>query len=92
MKTMKKMTTSLLLLFAGFSLNAQEACDGGRYSSDVFTNVTVISNITYGSNLNFNGTTKSLKLDFYEPQGDVETARPLIVWVHGGSFLGGLNS
>jgi para-nitrobenzyl esterase len=86
---MKKMTTSLLLLFAGFSLNAQEACDGGRYSSDVFTNVTVTSNITYGSNLNFNGTTKSLKLDFYEPQGDVETARPLIVWVHGGSFLGG---
>lgn len=86
---MKKTTTTLLLAVLGFSAIAQEPCDGGRYSSDVFTNVDVTSNITYGANLNFNGTTKTLKLDFYEPQGDAETARPLIVWVHGGSFLGG---
>jgi predicted esterase len=30
-----------------------------------------------------------LKLDFYEGTGDTETNRPLIIWVHGGSFLGG---
>jgi hypothetical protein len=86
---MKKTTTSLLLALIGFSAMSQEPCDGGRYAGDVFTNVNVTSNITYGANLNFNGTTKTLKLDFYEPQGDAETARPLIVWVHGGSFLGG---
>lgn len=86
---MKKITTSLMLFFLGLSALAQEPCDGGRYAGDVFSNVTVTSNITYGSNLNINGTTKILKLDFYEPQGDTETARPLIVWVHGGSFLGG---
>lgn len=89
MITMKKITTTLLLAFLGFSTMAQEPCDGGRYSGDVFTDVDVTSNITYGANLNFNGTTKTLKLDFYEPQGDVETVRPLIIWVHGGSFLGG---
>ncbi len=89
MITMKRTTTTLLLTFLGFGAFSQEPCESGRYASDVFTNVNVTSNITYGSNLNFNGTTKSLKLDFYEPQGDAETARPLIVWVHGGSFLGG---
>jgi hypothetical protein len=86
---MKKITTSLMLILGGFSLLAQDPCNGGRYATDMFSTVTLTSNVTYGSNLNFSGTTKTLKLDFYEPQGDVETARPLILWVHGGSFLGG---
>ncbi len=28
-------------------------------------------------------------MDFYEPEGDTETERPLLIWVHGGSFIGG---
>ena len=28
-------------------------------------------------------------MDIYEPNGDTETARPLIIWAHGGSFIGG---
>lgn len=28
-------------------------------------------------------------MDIYEPQGDTVMLRPLIVWAHGGSFLGG---
>jgi acetyl esterase/lipase len=28
-------------------------------------------------------------MDIYQPTGDIETNRPLIVWAHGGSFIGG---
>jgi hypothetical protein len=86
---MKKLTTILSTLALAFVSVGQEPCATGRFSSDVYPNVTVTSNITYGSNLNFNGSTKTLKLDFYEPTGDTMAKRPLIVWVHGGSFLGG---
>ena len=73
----------------GFSATAQEPCATGRYAQEMFSNVTTTSDIVYGANLNFSGSTKTLKLDFYEPTGDVEPLRPLIIWVHGGSFLGG---
>lgn len=28
-------------------------------------------------------------MDIYQPDGDTETNRPLIIWAHGGSFIGG---
>jgi carboxylesterase type B len=86
-----KRTATLLSIFLSIStfFHAQEPCATGRYSTDVFTNVTVTSNIVYGQNYKFNNALMVLKLDFYEPTGDTETARPLIIWAHGGSFLGG---
>ncbi|MBM3165352.1 MAG: alpha/beta hydrolase fold domain-containing protein [Bacteroidetes bacterium] len=66
-----------------------QPCLNGRYASEVFPNYTLTSNISYGSNTSFSGSTTNLRLDFYEPTGDVEPNRPLILWVHGGSFLGG---
>ena len=71
------------------SLFAQTPCSTGRYASDVFTNYTTTSDITYGSNTSYSGSTTTLKLDFYEPTGDTLNARPLLIWVHGGSFIGG---
>lgn len=70
-------------------LKAQTPCATGRYATDTFTNVTTTSNIAFGSNLTAGGTTQTLTLDFYEPTGDAETNRPLIIWAHGGSFVGG---
>jgi len=32
---------------------------------------------------------QTLRLDFYQPQGDTLTARPIILYVHGGGFAGG---
>ncbi len=75
----------LFLPFFGFS----QPCSNGRYATDVFANVSLTSNITYGANASFLGANTSLKLDFYSPTGDTEPNRPLIIWVHGGSFLGG---
>jgi acetyl esterase/lipase len=60
-----------------------------RYRDDVFTAVTTTGNITYGQAVDQSGQNVTLKLDMYEPTGDTVTARPAIVWVHGGGFRGG---
>jgi acetyl esterase/lipase len=60
-----------------------------RYRDAVFANVTKTSNVTYGSAVDQQGQTVTLKLDVYSPTGDTVTSRPAIVWVHGGSFSGG---
>lgn len=71
------------------SLKAQSPCATGRYAANTFSNVTTTSNVIYGANTKANGANQSLTMDIYQPTGDVETARPLIVWAHGGSFIGG---
>ena len=86
---MKQILFFTLFLSLSNIINAQTPCDDGRYSSAVFTDFTKTSDITYGSNSSWNGSNTTLKLDFYEPEGDTETERPLLIWVHGGSFIGG---
>ncbi len=66
--------------------NAQQQ----RYLDEVFTDVTVTSNITYGQNFSVitgSPAISDLKLDIYSPTGDTLSARPLIVYLHTGSFL-----
>jgi len=60
-----------------------------RYRDPIFSAVTVTSNVTYGSAVNLENQTVTLRLDMYQPAGDTVTARPAIVWVHGGSFCCG---
>jgi para-nitrobenzyl esterase len=60
-----------------------------RYIDNIFTNVTVTSNVTFGSNRNYNGATVTLQMDIYQPTGDTASKRPLFVFVHGGGFSGG---
>lgn len=87
---MKKLYAYLVVSFALLVTNSfAQPCQNGRYATEVFPNHTLTSNITYGANTTFSGANNSLKLDFYEPTGDTELSRPLIIWVHGGSFLGG---
>jgi pimeloyl-ACP methyl ester carboxylesterase len=87
---MKKLYSYLFVSFALLVTNSfAQPCQNGRYATEVFPNHTLTSNITYGANTTFSGANNSLKLDFYEPTGDTELNRPLIIWVHGGSFLGG---
>lgn len=72
--------------FSGFS---QTDCDQGRYANTVYSTVDITSDILYGNNDSHTGASTDLHLDFYEPNGDTSTARPLIIWAHGGSFIGG---
>ncbi len=86
---MKKIYLSICAMLAIATAASAQACNGGRYESDVYTTVTTNSAITYGSNLTYTGSPQTLTLDEYEAAGDTCTARPLIIWVHGGSFLSG---
>lgn len=76
-------------LISALSIKAQTPCSSGRYAADTFTAYTTTSNITFGSNLTASNANYTLTMDIYQPTGDVETNRPLIIWAHGGSFIGG---
>lgn len=90
---MRKITTLYLLFFLiSVSIQAQSL----RYFDKLFPKIAVDSNIFYGANYDYDnldnqyGTNlDSLHMDIYYPEGDQETERPLIIWVHGGYFLKG---
>jgi acetyl esterase/lipase len=90
MKT--KLLPFVALLFFSMATFAQEV----RFYDKVFQDVKKDSNIVYGSNYTYNfmnvsiGLTKEDQtIDIYQPVGDTATLRPLIIWAHGGSFMGG---
>lgn len=60
-----------------------------RYRDQVFGGVTLTSNLVYGSAPDGQGNPVTLRLDLYRPSGDSQSARPAIVWAHGGSFIAG---
>lgn len=82
---------ALALLATGCDLRFLAISGDGptRYRDEIFSEVALTSNITYGSAVDQLGNTVTLRLDMYQPSGDVVTERPVIVWVHGGSFKGG---
>jgi poly(3-hydroxybutyrate) depolymerase len=86
---MKKVYLFALASTMLFNAKAQD-CTGGRYDQEIFNDFNLTSDVQYGSNVPSNGSgTENLLLDVYEPTGDAETSRPLIIFIHGGSFLGG---
>lgn len=82
---------SFLLLFVFFQLNAQDhpTCDGMRYRTDVFPEVTSTKALKYGEGTTIGGNFQELYLDIYEPTGDEAEARPAIILAFGGSYIGG---
>ena len=65
-------------------------CGNVRFHDYIFpATPTVTSNVVYGNNLSYTGAATPLKLDVYQPVGDVATNRPLIIIAHGGSFYTG---
>jgi hypothetical protein len=84
---MKKFTILFLLTISiNLFSNAQVNCSGGRYLDSLFA-VDTIKDVLYGSNINYDGTTRQLKLDIYLPQSDTATNRPLIIFAPKGSFM-----
>jgi para-nitrobenzyl esterase len=83
---MKKLYVSLLLATITYGATAQ--CAGNRYTKQIFSTVNVTSDVLYGSNYSSTGVAlEDLLLDVYEPSGDTETMRPLLILEHGGSFI-----
>ncbi len=75
----------VVLLFFVFKANGQ----GIRYLDEVFDSLTVLTDVSYGNAVNAGGQSQNLKLDIYMPANDTLTQRPLILWMHGGSFVSG---
>ena len=90
--TMKKFLQSILaisLITIGFNANSQT-----RYLDDVFTEITITSDVTYATNITIlpvltGGIPAAapLKCDIYQPANDTEDDRPVIILAHTGSFL-----
>jgi para-nitrobenzyl esterase len=77
------------IFLAILSVVSVAQCDDNRYRNFLFTDVSVTSDIVYGSNEDLNGLNQELLLDIYEPTGDSLTNRPLVIMCHGGFFLSG---
>ena len=90
---MKKVLQNFIaftLVVCAISANAQQI----RYLDDIFTNVTVTSDVEFAANISvlpmLMGGPPSLspiKCDIYEPTGDNLTNRPVVILAHAGSFL-----
>ena len=76
-------------LLCGLFTNMAMA-QGVRYAEPVFDEVSISTNIPFSSAVKEGETTPTtLFLDFYEPQGDTLSARPLVITVFGGAFVAG---
>jgi hypothetical protein len=58
------------------------------YTQGVFSYDSLI-NVVYGTAIDYAGNTDTLKMDIFRPIGDSNCLRPIIVLVHGGSWIGG---
>ena len=88
---------SLAILALGFSALAlasiimlqQATASGVRYRDEVFSSISVTSDIAYGQAIDEYGEPETLHLDLYQPAHDVAPKRAAFVWVHGGGFMSG---
>lgn len=74
------------VLFLLTTLNTAAQNTGMRYLDEVFSGVTMktVTYLTKGE--------EQLEMDIYEPAGDSEANRPVLLYVHGGGFAGGTRS
>ncbi len=90
---MKKNITSFILGFAVLTSGFSQT----RYVDEVFSSVDVTTDIVYAQNFSVLAGTPiptgmagtpipALAFDLYEPTGDTETSRPLIIHLHTGTF------
>ena len=73
--------------------------DSIRYLDEVFENVIITEDVVYGNApdlpfiflFEWNTYDIDLDMDIYEPEGDTETQRPVIIFIHTGAFFSGHN-
>ena len=89
MKRILQSTLAIALISLGFTSSAQT-----RYLDDVFSAVTVTSDIDYATNISILPLLQglppgpaTLKCDIYEPTGDSVINRPVIILIHTGTFI-----
>lgn len=85
---------SLFFLFSVLNISAGLAqtpfdTTAGRYRFPLFDSVQVISDVLYAQGINISGQSQALRMDVYQPYQDAAPERPVLLMVHGGSFLQG---
>jgi hypothetical protein len=87
-----KLKFALIILF--IASNAVWLFGQNRYLDEIFTNVNITANVTYSINATVQllpqigqAVPQSITLDVYQPAGDLETNRPLVLVFHDGNFL-----
>ncbi|MFZ1331394.1 MAG: T9SS type A sorting domain-containing protein [Flavobacteriales bacterium] len=78
-----------LVLVASPSLLVAQECDSGRYTDLDFFAETSMTTVDYGANTAVSGGNQVLRMDVYQPVGDVMTDRPVVIVAFGGSFIAG---
>ena len=83
---MYRITLLLFFLLISFTLTSQ------RYLFEIFDEVMITSEIEYAQNYSILPNPSELTLiplpaDFYQPVGDTEPERPLVILIHGGNLL-----
>ncbi|HMU98950.1 MAG TPA: carboxylesterase family protein [Chitinophagales bacterium] len=77
------------LIIALVYLTNYAQCDPERYRNEIFPNVITHADIIYGNNKDNKGQSTDLLMTVYEPDEVITELRPLIIFIHGGSFTGG---
>ena len=91
---MKKLFTLVCTILLGTQAFAQ--CEGGRFQNNLFPGFmdsgfpSLPGAVVYGSAPNYQGTTESLDMYVFEPEGDTMAHRPLVIMAFGGSFISGV--
>ncbi len=78
-----KFFTSVIFLFLSANISAQLAYTQTNYAYDS------IMDYAYGIETDYAGNADTLLMDIYKPHGDGNCLRPVIVLVHGGSWVAG---
>ena len=94
LKKSKKSMFGNYVFFLILILNSLSA-DPIRYLDEVFENVTITEDVVYGNApdlpfiflFEWNTYDLDLDMDIYEPEGDTETQRPVIIFIHSGVFF-----
>ena len=84
---MKLFTSFILSTLIFSSVFAQ--CPDMRYWGYSFTAIDTTENVHYSTNIDRNNNSVDLLMDVYEPNGDSEPERPLVILAHGGTFISG---
>jgi len=81
---MPRLFSFLILLCISLIATAQT-----RYLDEVFSQVTVTTDVQYGTAIDYLGNSVDLKADVFTPTGDTFSHRPAVILMHGGFFLAG---
>jgi predicted esterase len=80
------MKIKLIVIILVFSYNLIFSQCNGRYMDEIFSSVTTTT-VNYSDQLQYQDSFH--EMDIYTPVGDTVKNRPLIIFIHGGSYLGG---